>query len=86
MYPQSVQLTSVPPAVLASVGRKVVEKKTRSTPLRTEEMLKVEARGQRPDRGRREGDSRGAACVERRIWRGRKVSTVTTPTVTTSPS
>ena len=51
--------------------------------------MEVEVKGPRPDRGRRRrrrtGRSRVVFCVDRLIWRGGKVSTVTTPTVTTSP-
>ena len=58
---------------------------TSLTSLRSAETVEVEVEGPRPDRGRTKGDSKGAVCVERKIWRGGKVYTVTMPTVTTSP-
>ena len=85
-------ISVLPEFLAAPTGRKLVEKEeisTSLTSLRSKEMeveakmkmrmkMEVEVKGPRPDRG--------AACVERRIWRGGKVSTVTTPTVTTSRS
>ena len=75
---------------LTSLRSREMEVEEAKMKMRMKVKTEVEMEGPRPDRVRcrrrtRTCQSRGAVCVDRLIWRGSKVSTITTPTVTTSP-